>query len=212
MLKKLQAGTGLLFAAFVAVHLTNTWLASLGAAAYDSVQQYLRVIYQFPPVEVLVLAALATHLLVGLLRIWQEPRRVLNLRARLHRYAGFFLALVIGGHILAVRGSSWFYDVYPEFAGLAYSVSAVPGYFYPYYFLLGVAGFYHALNGVAIAAPRLGWSISVPTPTLRLATSSAAVLTLSALMGLGGVWTDVGEPAQSEFAQLARDIFGDLAP
>ena len=65
----------------------------------------------------------------------------------LHRYAGFFLLVFIGGHIVAVRGASWFYDVYPGFEGLAFSIAAVPGYFYPYYFLLAVAGFYHGING-----------------------------------------------------------------
>ncbi len=212
MMKTLQAGTGALFAIFVTVHLINTWLASLGAGAYDGVQHYLRTVYQFPPFEALILAALTTHLVVGLLRIWQEPPRQLNLRARLHRYAGFFLAIFIGGHILAVRGSSWFYDVYPGFSGLAYSISAVPLYFYPYYFLLAVAGFYHGLNGLTIAAPRLGQSFTLSTPTLRLATSAAAVLTVGALLGLGGIWTDTGNPQQSEFAGLAREIFGELAP
>ena len=151
MLKQIQAATGLLFAAFLGLHLINTWLAALGPAIYDGLQGALRAIYQFAPIEALLLAALSVHLVVGLLRLVTEPKRVLNRRARWHRYAGFFLLVFIGGHILAVRGASWFYDVYPGFAGLAFSLEAVPGYFYPYYFLLGVAGFYHGLNGAFIA-------------------------------------------------------------
>ena len=154
MLKKLQAGTGLLFAAFVLVHLLNTWLAALGPGAYDGVQALLRNGYQWLPVEAVLLAALVVHIVVGIMRIASEPRRTLTLRSRIHRYTGFFLMVVIVGHVLAVRGPSWFFDVYPGFAGLAFTIDYLPGYFYPYYLLLGMAGFYHALNGIGIAASR----------------------------------------------------------
>ena len=147
-----------------------------------------------------------------ILRIVSEPRRTLSARGKLHRYAGFFLLAVIGGHILAVRGSSWFYDVFPGFEGLAFSVDAVPGYFYPYYFLLAVAGFYHGVNGAGIAAARLGWFRPLPTSVLRWSTAGAAGLTVLALGGFGGWFFDVGDPAGSEFARLttsiAREVFG----
>jgi len=211
MLKKLQAGTGLLFAVFVAVHLMNTWLAAFGAGWYDGVQGILRNAYQLVPVEALLLAALMVHIVVGIMRIRLEPRRTLNLRARLHRYAGFFLMVVIAGHVLAVRGPSWFFDVYPGFAGLAFSIDYLPGYFYPYYFLLGMAGFYHALNGVGIAAGRLGWPPrpqSLPSARLAWTSAFAAVAMLAALLGFGGVWFDVGDVQNSAMAQLARDLFG----
>ena len=211
MLKQIQAGSGALFAVFVALHLINTWLAGLGPAAYDGVQSVLRSVYQFAPVEALLLAALAVHLVVGIMRIVQEPKRQLSARARWHRYAGFFLALFIGGHILAVRGSSWFYDVYPGFEGLAFSVAAVPAYFYPYYFLLGMAGFYHALNGLSIALPRLGLNVRLPTSGLKLATAGAAVLMTVTLLGFGGVLFVVGDPADSPFARLALEIVDGLA-
>jgi succinate dehydrogenase/fumarate reductase cytochrome b subunit len=156
MLKQIQAGTGLLFAVFLTLHLVNTWLASLGPAAYDAAQGILRQFYQFAPFEAMFLAALMVHLISGVLRIFSEPKRTLSHRARWHRYAGLFLLVFIGGHILAVRGSSIFYDVYPGFAGLAFSIEVAPGYFYPYYFLLALAGLYHGLNGIGIAAARLG--------------------------------------------------------
>ena len=156
----------------------------------------------------LLLAALAVHLVVGIMRIVTEPKRTLTVRARLHRYAGFFLALVITGHILAVRGSSWFYDVYPQFAGLAFSIEYVPAYFYPYYFLLGVAGFYHALNGFGIAMGRLGWAMPISARVLTGANAASIVLMGAALLGLGGYLFDVGVPSDSDFAHLAREIFG----
>jgi succinate dehydrogenase/fumarate reductase cytochrome b subunit len=211
MLKKLQAGTGLLFATFVAVHLVNTWLAALGPGVYDGLQGVLRSAYQFLPVEALVLAALLVHIVVGIMRIVSEPRRTLNLRSRIHRYAGFFLMVVIGGHVLAVRGPSWFFDVYPQFAGLAFSIDYLPQVFYPYYFLLGMAGFYHGLNGVGIAAPRLGVRPglgSLSSRTVAVASAFAGLALVAALLGLGGVWFDVGDVQDSAFAQLVRDLLG----
>ena len=208
MLKQIQAVTGVVFFVFLILHLTNTWLAAAGPAVYDGVQATLRAVYQLAVVEALLLAALAVHLVVGIMRIVTEPRRTLSLRARLHRYAGFFLALVIVGHILAVRGSSWFYDVYPQFAGLAFSIEYVPAYFFPYYFLLGVAGFYHAVNGFGIAMGRLGWALPISNRALTGANMASVALMTAALLGLGGYLFDVGVPSDSEFAHLAREIFG----
>jgi succinate dehydrogenase/fumarate reductase cytochrome b subunit len=212
MLKQLQAGTGVMFAVFVAVHLLNTWLAVLGPGVYDSVQSVVRVVYQFAPLEAMLLAALVVHIVVGILRIVREPKRDLNLRAKLHRYAGFFLVVVIAGHIFAVRGASWFYDVYPRFDGLAFSIDAVPGYFYPYYFLLGVAGFYHAMNGLGIALTRLGVNLQFRSPQLRYATAAATFLMVFALLGFGGVLFEVGDHSSSPFGQLAMELLGDYAP
>lgn len=212
MLKTIQASTGLIFALFVAVHLLNTWLGALGPGIYDGVQATARAVYQFAPVEALLLTALLLHIASGLLRIWREPKRTLSTRGRLHRYSGLFLALVIGGHIAAVRGASWWFDVYPEFLGLAFTVEAVPLYFYPYYFLLGVAGCYHALNGTGIALGRLGKPWHLTSTRLRQLSFASMALTLMFLMALGGVWTHLDDPAHSAFAQLAMELLGESAP
>ena len=212
MLKKIQAATGVIFAVFVLIHLANTYLAGFGPAAYDTVQGALRTVYQFPPVEVLLLAALAVHVVVGVMRIVQEPKRTLSARARWHRYAGFFMMVFIVGHILAVRGSSWFFDIYPGFEGLAFSLEYVPAYFYPYYFLLGMAGFYHALNGLSIALPRLGLSFRVSSPTLRAGSVAAAAFLGVALLSLGGVLYELGDLSDNPFGRLAMEISGVGTP
>ena len=212
MLKQIQAATGAAFFLFLIAHLVNTWVAAFGAPAYDSLQSALRVVYQNLAVEALLLAALTVHLIVGVVRMRVEPRRQLNARARWHRYAGIFLAVFIVGHVLAVRGSSWFFDVYPGFSGLAFSVAFAPYYFYPYYFLLGLAGFYHGLNGLSIALPRLGVRLPVSTGTLKAGSLAAALLMALALLSLGGVIRDVDDPYQGEFARLAAELFDvDLA-
>lgn len=207
MLKTLQAATGVIFFSFLIVHLANTWLAALGPQAYNGMQGVVRQVYQYAPVEALLMAALLVHLVVGILRIVREPKRNLTIRARWHRYAGFFLAIVIFGHILAVRGPSLFFAVYPGFEGLAFSIDYAPAYFFPYYFLLATAGFYHGCNGLGIALSRLGAGFALNQRWLRLSTASAAALSLAALLGLAGVWTETGDVYDSDFARLAFEIF-----
>ena len=206
MLKKTQALSGALFALFVAVHLLNTWLASFGAPAYDTFQGAVRAIYQAWLVEIALLALLVTHAASGIARMVRERGPERSTRQRWHRYAGVFLLVFMGGHIMAVRGPSWFFDVYPGFGGLAFSIDYAPYYFYPYYFLLAMAGFYHGLNGLSVALPRLGLRLPISNPWLVRATGAAAVLTLAALLGLHGVWTDVGDPYATGFAKLALEL------
>ncbi len=90
MMKQIQAGSGALFAAFVFVHLINTFLAAFGIAAYDGFQGAVRVVYQAFFIEMLLLGALLVHLVVGITRIVFEPIRSLSTRARWHRDAGVF--------------------------------------------------------------------------------------------------------------------------
>ncbi len=212
ILKKLQAWTGITFAVFLGVHLLNTWMAIFGAVAYDGFQQIARTFYQFPPLEFLLLGALLVHMIVGVIRIFSEPKRELSPRARWHRYSGFFLMLMIAGHIIAVRGPSWFYDVYPAFVGLSFSMDFAPYYFYPYYFVFGLSGFYHGLNGLTIVLGRIGVHLSLENAVLRKATAVAAALTFAALLGFDGIWTDVGAPDQSEFAELTMRMLREFAP
>lgn len=208
MVKQLQAATGIVVFVFLAFHLFNTWLAALGAPAYNGVQSVIRVVYQFAPIEALLLAAIAVHMTVGVVRIVQEPKRSLSVRARMHRYSGFFLMIVIVGHVLAVRGSSWFFDVYPGFHGLAFSIDFLPWYFYPYYFLLGTTGFYHALNGVTLAARRFGWRVTLSGRRLAVLAVVSCVPMVASLLALGGVTMEIGDPLDNDFARLALDLLG----
>ncbi len=211
MLKKIQAASGIVFLTFVIIHLANTWLAMFGAAAYDSFQAVVRLYYQNLVIESVLLGALLLHIVVGLTRIIREPKRDLTTRAKWHRYAGFFLMIFIGGHIFAVRGPSWFLDVYPGFAGLAFSIDFAPYYFFPYYALLAVAGFYHGLNGMSIGLNRLGWRLPLPDRGIKLATVAASAATVAALLGFYGAWTDVGDPSSSEFAKLVMGLIDEFS-
>lgn len=211
-LKRLQAASGVVVALFVIVHLANTALAVFGADAYNEFQGVLRRGYQQALVEVLLLSAIVVHAIVGVMRIASEPKRTLTTRARWHRIAGIFLMAAMVGHIGAVRGASFFFDVYPGFEGLSFTLNAWSAYFYPYYLLLALAGFYHLANGLPVALRRLGANrrladlISLRTRPISVLTAAVAVVMLLALLALGGQLFEIADPFDNPFARLATRL------
>jgi succinate dehydrogenase/fumarate reductase cytochrome b subunit len=208
MVRRIQAASGMLFAAFLAAHLLNTWLAVAGPGAYAALQRVLGFAYQAPVLEWLILGAVLVHAGCAVIRWRWESRGKLPWRARLHRYAGVFLMVFIAGHVTAVRLLPAAYGVRPGFEGVAFSLELLPAYFYPYYLLLGLAGAYHGLNGLTVAVRRLGGSLPLPARWLYAGAGAAGMLTLAALLGFGGVLFEVADPWQSDFARLYLRLVG----
>ncbi|MFW6093072.1 MAG: hypothetical protein ACODAC_03790 [Pseudomonadota bacterium] len=207
MVRRIQAVSGLLFAAFLAAHLFNTWLAVLGPGAYDGAQRLLALVYQAPVLEWLVLGAVLVHVGCALVRWRRERRGTLPLRARLHRYAGVFLMVVIAGHVNAVRLVPAAFGIRPGFEGLAFTLQVLPGVFYPYYLVLGLTGAYHGVNGAMVALRRLGVALWLPGRWLYGMAGVAAALTLAALLGFGGALFPVADAGDSAYARMAARIF-----
>jgi len=211
-LRRAQAVSGLVFALFLALHLGNTWLAGLSPEAYDGFQGWIRPLYQSWLAEPIILGALVAHLAVAVLRKRGGRPAPIGRRSRWHRNAGIFLALVVFGHVAAVRGASFVAGVHPGFAGLTFTLAHVPGYFYPYYLLFGAAALYHGLNGLAIAGSRLGWRVRLAQRSLLTATAVGSALVLLALLGFGGVLYEIDDPYDNDFARLMLDMVGDTTP
>jgi succinate dehydrogenase/fumarate reductase cytochrome b subunit len=210
-LARVQAVSGLLFLAFVTVHLVNLMLAARGPAAYNGFQRALRPFYQFPPLELgLVVAPLLVHVAAGIRRLRRGPAPR-DWRARLHRWSGIFLLVVIFGHIAAVRGSSLVFGVYPEFEGLELSMWLAPYLFYPYYAIFALAAVYHALNGAGMALGTLG--IRVPRAARQgvgfwAPVSAGMVLALVGILGIGGWLYPLPDPSSTEVGRLAARLLG----
>ncbi len=209
-LLRVQALSGALFAVFLLVHLVNQMLAALGPVVYDGAQRVLRRGYQAPPVEIaLVLAPLLVHATAAILRMLR--RRALGRKApaerwaRLHRITGMFLFLLFAGHVIATRGASLLYGVYPEFAGVAFTLRWVPAYFWPYYTVFAMAGLYHAVYGLGVALPvlglRTGNGLRRPELLAPIVTLGSLALLLG-MLGLGGVFAEIGHPEQAPYARL----------
>ncbi len=210
-LARVQAVSGLCFLAFVTVHLVNLMLAAHSPAAYNGFQRAVRPLYQFAPLELgLVMAPLLVHVAAGIRRLRRGPAPR-DRRARLHRWSGVFLLVVIFGHIAAVRGSSLVFRVYPEFEGLALSLWLAPHLFYPYYAVFALAAVYHSLHGAGVAlgilgvrvprAARQGWGFWAPA-------TAGMVLALAGILGIGGWLYPLPDPSGTEVARLAERLLG----
>lgn len=204
-----QVISGAVFAVFLFGHLLNQMLAVLGAGTYDGTQQTMRRVYQAPGLELaLVFIPLVVHLTTTIVRMVKRPKQdvsTLSWRVRLHRYSGRFLLLVIGGHVVATRGASLLYGVFPGFHGLAFTFQWVPAYFWPYYLLLALCGWYHLAHGLSMAAAVLklpGADVLQHPLVFRTLVASGAFALIAGVLGLGGVLTDVGHPSTSEYARL----------
>lgn len=206
---KVQALSGAVFAVFLFVHLCNQVLATLGAQSFDAVQRTLRRGYQAPLLEVvLVLSPLLIHVGASVSRWWGRRREAptpVSWRLRAHRWSGRFLLLVFLGHVVATRGASFLFGVFPGFEGIAFTFRWVPAYFWPYYLLLALCGWYHLVHGVSVALPVLGVRallvLQRPRVFAGVVSVGAAALVLGVLAA-GGVLFDVGDPATSEYARL----------
>lgn len=202
-----QVISGAVFAAFLFIHLINQMLAVLGAGTYDGAQQTMRGAYQAPVLELaLVFVPLVVHLTTAIVRMVKRPKQgVLSWRVRLHRYSGRFLLLVVVGHVVATRGASLLYGVFPGFHGLAFTFQWVPAYFWPYYLLLALCGWYHLVHGLSMAAAVLklpGANVLQRPLVFRALIGAGVVGLVIGVLALGGVLADVGDPSSSEYARL----------
>jgi len=217
LLGRIQAISGALFAIFLAIHLTNTLLAGFSAEFYDAFQQSSQQFYQLPIVELgLIILPLIAHSIAGVYRylLDRQSGRRTRLGIKLQTATGFFLLVVIWIHILATRGVAYWFDAEPGFIGVAFTFWWMPVYFYPYYFILFMAGFYHVVNGIGTIARRFANNRIKITPAGRLGVLMLAAIGVSAaLLSFGGVTHDIPDPRESDYARVYSDFLGiDLYP
>ena len=205
-LARVQAVSGLLFSLFLLVHLTNTALAVFGADLYDGFQTAARSVYQSPLLELALIGTLVVHIVSGILRM--RARRGSKakppLRLRLHRYASYYLAIFIFGHIGATRLPALLADAPPFFGGVSFSMHFAPWWFYPYYALLGIAGLYHAFYGIPAALGTLG--VRAPQfirrgPGFWVPVGAGAGVIIAALLAFGGFLYEIDDPFDNDYAR-----------
>lgn len=188
---------------FVSLHLLNAASAAAGPTAYALLQRALRVMYQFPLVELGLVLGLGLHVVAGIALMRQRRAPLMTTGTtspllRAHRIAGRFLALVIIGHVIATRGPSLIWGVPLEFDGVALSMLVMPLVYVPYYMALGIAGVVHGVIGVAMSFPGL-----VRHPALRPVIVVIGGAVIAGVLGFAGVLVDIDERAiwQSNIAR-----------
>ena len=216
-LLRIQAFSGSIFLVFALVHLANAAMAARGVDAYQGWLGAARTIYQQPIVEIgLLMLPLAVHWSAGLLRLRRSGfrRRNRSLRARLHRYSGWFLLAFVWGHVLATRAPSLLADVEVGFSTISYTFAWLPAWFYPYYATLALCGLYHGANGALLPASIAGRPIPVGLrygPGFWVPFSAAALLVLLGLAGLAGLLYPIPDPFESGYARLMAEWTGSGA-
>ena len=215
-LLRLQAASGSLFAIFLLVHVLNTSAASLGPTAYDDVQTVARGVYQHPAIELgLIALPLLAHAWAALVRLRRSGFRRPNqsTRARLHRFTGYYLLLVVGGHVWATRGPSLFLDFHPGSPGLAFSLWWQPWIFYPYYTLFLLSAIYHLSHGLTIAISTLRSPLPDGLrrgPGFWLPVAGLSATALMGLVGLAGWLYEIPDPTDNEYARMWESFGVDL--
>jgi succinate dehydrogenase/fumarate reductase cytochrome b subunit len=220
-LSRLQAQSGLAVGVFLVAHLIALVASSFGPGIYDAVQGVTRRVYTFWPVELALLGCLALHLSIGLRLAWRRrkaggAKHRPPLRLRLHRYAAYFLTLVIVGHIAATRLPDLLEGAKPGFTGLSFTLWHLPLIFYPYYFLLALAGLYHLLHGTTLALGRLDRPLPGPLRKRGVFWTAVAISSVACVLGwlsLGGHLYEIPDPRVSKYAKVleAWGYFGQGA-
>lgn len=210
-LKAVQFASAIVFLPFLVVHLSNALLGILGPATYDQFQGAAQLIYQIPLIECsFVISPLLMHMVAGvtLLLLKQHQPKHVSLGRRLHTWAGLFLTVVILGHVIATRGLPWANDFHTEFSGVAFSLWWMPWYFYPYYFLLFMAGAYHSLNGSNMLTQRLfSHALITSKRQMQVVMLLAAIMISTALFSFGGNLREDPDPRDNDFARLYQTLF-----
>ncbi len=211
---RIQAVSGVLFATFLVLHLSNTILASAGQTTYDAFQGALRWYYQFPLVEIFVVIGAATvHAWAGLTRGWRRFRNLFDpqakrfvppLRVRLQRWCGYIILLIIPGHISATRMPSLIEGLPIDFSFVYFSVKHWPLFFYPYLLAYGVGASYHLIHGtlVALGIFRVtppGWGMEEKSKPFWTAFVASSLLVIVGILSLGG---NFFEPKTDRFPEL----------
>lgn len=211
--RKCQAIAGAVFSIFLLMHFSNILLANVGEQAFNDWQATLRLVYQNPVLEwLLVFIPLLVHVACGVYLIAQRKKRGGNIfnTANTHNIAGLILMMFIFAHISATRGVGFWFDAPAQFSGVAFSLHWVPAYFYPYYFLFFVLAAHHLSGGLMrIFNLKQGSTFKRVRGVVTLA---AAVGAAFALASFGGHRFDTSDPWESDYAKAYMQMMGIETP
>ncbi len=211
---RIQAASGIVFATFLVLHLSNTILASAGQSTYDAYQKIFRWYYQFPPVEILIVVGSATvHAWAGLTRGLRRAKKFFDresqrfvppLRVRLHRWGGYIILLILPGHISGTRMPGLMEGLPADFSFVYFSIKHWPWFFYPYLLVYGVSACYHLSHGLLVSlgvlgVPTPGWAMEEKSKPFWTAFVASSLLVILGVLALGG---NLYTPRTDRFPEL----------
>ena len=159
-LYRLQKRSAIIFALFLALHLSNAAALLLGPDAFDQFQGVAHSLYGHLIVEIILLAAVLAHTGTALVLWYRRPARApRSLAMQLQTWAGFTILLFIPGHVFFTRIAAQAFGYTADFHYLSVTAHIWPTFFVPYYMAFGSAGSFHLLHGLQrfMTRGKLGW-------------------------------------------------------
>lgn len=193
-LRQLHGLSALLAASYAGLHIANHLAGLAGIESHIEFMAAARAIYRWPPVEALLLSAVAFLIGSGLsfvVRGWRQRKGCLQwLQAGSGAYLLFFLLnhareIFMARYVAPV-------DTNFYFAARGFALPPLQFFFAPYYFLAVLALFTHlgcALYWQVQARSRRARILAVALPTL-----AGGVVALLIVMSLAGVFYPVDLP------------------
>ncbi|PHR56407.1 MAG: hypothetical protein COA47_12905 [Robiginitomaculum sp.] len=212
-LRQLHKLSALVLLVFVTVHLGNHLSGWFGIDAYNQVQKALRVVYRFPPIEVLLLGLMGVQILLGATLLFKSLRRgrprgfwswaqILS--------GGVFLFFVVE-HLWALYMARIAFQLETDFSWPASVMGGAPFtlYFIPYYFLGVFALLTHVGTGVRYWVMDAGH----PKAANRVAIGfmlAGAVIGAAIIPVLTGALYDI--PLKPEWLEYLRYFYPEYMP
>jgi hypothetical protein len=143
-IKKIHRISGLMLATFFFFHIINHLSALWGADAHIRVMKLFRMVYRFPPIEVLLLLSAVVQVISGLMVAWKKGFRK-NGYDVLQVLSGLYLSFFLFYHIRAVMLGRYVWNVETDFHFAAWGVKNSPAdrFFIPYYSFSVLCVFIH---------------------------------------------------------------------
>jgi succinate dehydrogenase/fumarate reductase cytochrome b subunit len=144
-MKKVHRVSGICVAIFLVLHLINHLGALAGPAWHITIMEFMRNIYRFPPVEIILFACVVIQIVSGIWLvfkkgIFKQPFYVIT-----QVMTGLYLSLFMINHVRAVLMARYQWHVDSNFYFAAWGVVHYPDklFFVPYYSLSVICAFLH---------------------------------------------------------------------
>ena len=182
-LKKLHRVSALVLATFFFFHVINHLSAWWGADAHIRVMKMFRVVYRFPPVEILLLSSALVQVISGPVLVWKKGFQK-NTFDILQVLSGLYLSFFLFYHIRAVMLGRFVWNTETDIHYAAWGVKNSPAdqFFIPYYSLSVLCVFIHVACVHRQKIMSLTQSKIGPDASYRLAGRHAAVIMIAGVV------------------------------
>ncbi len=172
---------------FIVPHLLNHAALVGGVGLHIRLREAMRSVYRLPPVEILLLAAIAFQIISGARFLASRFRGKKDRWLWIQMVSGAYLVYFFINHIGATLFTRWSLglDTNIYFASVGFHVSPFQFFFYPYYFLAVTAFFAHVAYAAHSAQQRA-------TGPVRLARLPSGLMALGPTLGAWIVASQAG--------------------